>query len=847
MAIKVNIVTQFDSRGIKQAQRELAQVGKSISRSLDVAVAGGLAAATAGLVGAVKASSNYLAQMTGVEQVFGKAADSVKNFAKTAAETAGLSATEALTASKQFGLFANSAGLAGQASATFATDLVQLAGDLGSFNEIPTAQVLADISSGLQGQAEPLRKYGVQLTDLKLREEAKNLAIYDGSGALNDQQKMLASYSLIMQETKIQQGDFAKYSTDLGNATKTLTGQFADLQVQIGDAVRPALAEIIPQLSALIPLIGQALKDAVASVDWKSFFTAVVGGFKFLIENAGKIATFIGIAWSLTKVFGAMQIALNLVTVATGAFGTQLLILQSSTVLGAAITVLGVFAALMISSQIGVDKETEALKNNIYYQKKFNDAKKEGVKWSDVAAQLGGTTTAMRQLAGETARYGALAKTPLPTSGGTPKTIAQIIAEMGNLGSATTKLDTAEKKRIAAQKKAAAAAKKAAEEALAATKKQEEALANFSQGIKDVVKGLGELAKSTNELGQFEQQAVSTFESINKAIAAGITDRTITDEAANNLLSYIAVEKVALTALARQRDVLLKKIDIAKSISSSFVEAANITNTESKQVTKAVTTMVNGITTTIKTTFNEVLAGDITASFKKIVDRTKNFAKNLVILKKLGLNGSLFKQIVDAGSEAGGATAEAIIAGGADTISELNGLFDELNQAGSDIASESTDTFYNLGEGIGNAFVDGLKSQEQYLADEIAKMVASIEAAFNAMTAKMQGLSSSGSFSTGVASKYNPLTATGTPVTNLGNMIRGVPMMANGGIVMPSIGGSLVNVAEAGVPEAIIPLNKLGKMGGQPIYITVNAGLGTNGKAVGQEIQALLNQYARAN
>lgn len=815
MAIRINLVTQFDNRGIKQAQRELAAVGRSISTGLNIAVGAGLAAATAGLTSAIKASSDYLAQITGVQQVFGEASKSVEAFAKTAATTAGLSATEALTSAKTFGLFANAAGLGGQAAANFATNLVQLAGDLGSFNEIPTAQVLADISSGLQGQAEPLRKYGVFLTDLKLKEEAKNMAIYNGTGALNDQQKMLASYSLIMKSTTVQQGDFAKYSTDLGNSTKTVTAQLADLSVEIGNAVRPALQEIIPQIQILIPLLGTALKDAVASVDWKTFFGAIITGFKFIIENGQKIATFIGIMFGLTKAFGALKIALDLAAVATGLFRTQVLLLQSTTVLGAAITILGVFAGLMIASQIGVDKETEALKRNIYYQKKFNDekAKTPGIEAKIRAAF--GTQGGNQYIA---SNYGAgaagaiIGKADQVVVSGT-NVLEDYIKGLGDLGTAT-------KKTSDAAKKAADIAKKAAEEAQKALDDQAEAVSKFNESLTDTVKALGELGKSSKALGQFEQQAVTSFEAINKTVASGLNDKTITQAAADYIYNYIKVEKVALTALARQRDVLLNKIAIAKDISAGFISAANITNTQTKEVTKSVTTMVNGITTTIKTTFDEVLAGDITGAFKKIVDKTKNFAKNLVSLKKLGLNGTLFKQIVDAGAEAGGATAEAIIAGGADTVTELNSLFNELNTAGSQIAETSTDTFYDLGEGISNAFIDGLKSQEQALADEIAKMVASIEAAFASMMARLNTLGN-----------------------NFGTNANGFAYSSD-----PMLGGSAESQFGSGTPWAQAVANyQRSQAPATMVNVTVNAGLGTNGKQVGQQIQSLLNQYAKAS
>lgn len=46
-----------------------------------------------------------------------------------------------------------------------------------------------------------------------------------------------------------------------------------------------------------------------------------------------------------------------------------------------------------------------------------------------------------------------------------------------------------------------------------------------------------------------------------------------------------------------------------------------------------------------------------------------------------------------------------------------------------------------------------------------------------------------------------------------------IPRLAQGGVVMPSPGGSIVNVAEAGKPEAIVPLDKMGALGGGNTYI----------------------------
>lgn len=392
----------------------------------------------------------------------------------------------------------------------------------------------------------------------------------------------------------------------------------------------------------------------------------------------------------------------------------------------------------------------------------------------------------------------------------------------GGLTPVATQISTATAKASSA---AATAAKKAADAAKKAAEAQAKLVADFKSNIGELAGAFVPLGQVSQQLGDFEQQAVDSFTAINDAVAKGLKDKAISQAAADYIYNYIKVEKVALTALARQRDVLLKKIQIATEISQGIVNAVNITGLlqqETKSVTKSVTSIVGGIATTIKTTFDEVITGNITDSFKALVEKTKNFAKNLASLKKLGLNGTLFKQIVDAGQEAGGATAEAIIAGGADTVTELNKLFDELNTAGSDIAQTSTDTFYNLGEGVSNAFIDGLKSQEAALADEIAKMVASIEAAFADMMAKLNSL-------------------TMRPSTSWGTNAQGRPYSSD-----PFLGGTMESQFGSGTPWAVAAANYANKATTQ-VNVTVNAGLGTNGKAVGQQITSLLNQYTKAN
>jgi len=75
-----------------------------------------------------------------------------------------------------------------------------------------------------------------------------------------------------------------------------------------------------------------------------------------------------------------------------------------------------------------------------------------------------------------------------------------------------------------------------------------------------------------------------------------------------------------------------------------------------------------------------------------------------------------------------------------------------------------------------------------------------------------------------------------------------VPGMADGGIVLPTPGGTLAIIGEAGQSEAVIPLDRLDAMmgrGGGGINITVNAGMGADGQDIGRKIVDEIIRYER--
>jgi len=363
---------------------------------------------------------------------------------------------------------------------------------------------------------------------------------------------------------------------------------------------------------------------------------------------------------------------------------------------------------------------------------------------------------------------------------------------------------------------------KTATDTLAAQKK---AIADFKTSMADLITGIKPLQAATRAIGQFEQQAIDSIDAISSKIKDALANKTITDYAASVLNTYVTTEGKALAAIGAQRDALATKRGLAetliadvKSAVMGFGDITGLLKTTTETVVETQNVIIDGIATTISRSVEKVTANDIVAEYQKIIDKTKAFAKNLKVLKDAGLNQNLFKQIVDAGVDAGGATAEAIIAGGGSTISELNSLFTDLQDTGSTIAEQTAVVMYGAGVDLTNGLIAGMKSQEQALLDQAQKMADQVAAVLAKMMADLAALN---------AGKSAQL------LTN-----------ANGFAYSsdPMLGGTMESQFGSGTPWArtVAAYNN-------NVNVTVNAGLGTNGASVAKDIVTTIKAYERTN
>lgn len=232
--------------------------------------------------------------MNKVDAVFGDANQSIKDFARTAPDALGQTEQQALDAATTFGVFGKAAGLAGQDLTGFSEELTVLSSDLASFYNEDPAAVIEALGAGLRGEAEPLRRFGVLLDDATLKAKAFEMGIYEGTGTLTQQQKVLAAQQVILAQTTDAQGDFLKTADGAANQLRIFKANAEQLQTEMGAALLPTLKSTVTAMSNMARLAREnqtTLKILVGAVAALSAAIIAARIAIFAYETSVKAAT----------------------------------------------------------------------------------------------------------------------------------------------------------------------------------------------------------------------------------------------------------------------------------------------------------------------------------------------------------------------------------------------------------------------------------------------------------------------------------------------------------------------------------------------------------------------------
>jgi hypothetical protein len=143
----------------------------------------GITSITAGITNAIQAYSNLNEAINQNKVVFGSSSAEILKWSQTTANSLGISQRAALEATGGFGALLEPMGVSTDKAAQMGQGFVKLGADLGSFYNKPVDQALEAIRSGLVGESEPLRQFGIRLSEARIQQEALRLGLMKGAQA----------------------------------------------------------------------------------------------------------------------------------------------------------------------------------------------------------------------------------------------------------------------------------------------------------------------------------------------------------------------------------------------------------------------------------------------------------------------------------------------------------------------------------------------------------------------------------------------------------------------------------------------------------------------------------------
>lgn len=186
--------------------------------------------------------------------VFGESSGEMQRFIDDFGNLAGLSGRQAQEMTASIGGVAQAFGFATQESAAFAEQSTRLAADLASFHNAAggTNEVLGAMKSAFVGEFEPMKRFDVVLRQIDVNQRALAATGKKVVSELTQEEKALATLSLITERAGVAVGDLARTQDSAANRAKRLSAQFRDIREAIAVSLLPVFNVVMREIEGML-------------------------------------------------------------------------------------------------------------------------------------------------------------------------------------------------------------------------------------------------------------------------------------------------------------------------------------------------------------------------------------------------------------------------------------------------------------------------------------------------------------------------------------------------------------------------------------------------------------------
>lgn len=123
--------------------------------------------------------------------------------------------------------------------------LTKLTADMASFYNMSQEDVAEDLQSIFTGMVQPMRTYGIDLTNATLKEWAMTQGLNSNIDAMSQAEKTMLRYQYVLAHTGASQNDFQRTSMSYANTLRILKQNFEQLAIIIGKTFVASLKPVV--------------------------------------------------------------------------------------------------------------------------------------------------------------------------------------------------------------------------------------------------------------------------------------------------------------------------------------------------------------------------------------------------------------------------------------------------------------------------------------------------------------------------------------------------------------------------------------------------------------------------
>lgn len=198
-----------------------------------------------------------------VDATFGNYKQKIEDLASVSIPELGMSELTAKQLGSRFQAIGTALGFSQGKMADMSVALTRLTGDMASFYNASQEDVGKALQSIFTGETEPMRRYGVDLTNATIQQWALNNGLNANISSMSQAEKAMLRYQYTMERTAVAQGDFARTSGTWANQVRILSENLKVLGSTIGVALINIFKPLITWLNKVMTVVISAVKTIV--------------------------------------------------------------------------------------------------------------------------------------------------------------------------------------------------------------------------------------------------------------------------------------------------------------------------------------------------------------------------------------------------------------------------------------------------------------------------------------------------------------------------------------------------------------------------------------------------------